>query len=63
VSGAALTWYLVAFGLLLASGAMIGVAAINFLASLTPLYVAIGLAVGAIVCAMVGLARQVGDGR
>ena len=61
MSRAALIWYLVAFGLLLASGAMIGVAAISFLASLTPLYVAIGLAVGAIVCAMVGLARQVGD--
>jgi hypothetical protein len=57
----ALVWYFVAFALLLASGALIGVAAISFLSSLTPLYVAIGLAVGSIACAMVGLARQVGD--
>jgi len=57
----ALVWYLVSFGLLVASGALIGVAAISFLASLTPLFIAIGLAVGSIVCAMVGLARQVGD--
>lgn len=54
-----LTWYFVGFGLLVASGALIGAATISFLASLTPLYVSIALAVGAIVCSMVGLARQV----
>ena len=55
----AILWYFVAFGLLLASGALIAVAARSFLSSLTPLYVAIGLSIGAIGCAMVALARQV----
>jgi hypothetical protein len=54
-------WYFVAFGLLLASGALIAVAAKSFLSSLTPLYVAIGLSIGAIGCAMVALARQVDE--
>jgi len=54
-----LTWYFAGFGLLIASGALIGAAAISFLSSLTPLYVSIALAVGAIVCAMVALARHV----
>lgn len=57
----AIVWYFVAFGLLLASGALIAVAAKSFLSSLTPLYVAIGLSIGAIGCAMVALARQVDE--
>lgn len=51
-------WFFAAFGLLVAAGLAIVVAAISFLSSLTPLYAAIGLSVGAIVCAMVALARQ-----
>jgi hypothetical protein len=54
-------WYFAAFGLLLAAGALIGSAAITFLSSMTPLYVSIGVAVGAIVCALVALARHVGE--
>lgn len=51
--------YLVSFALLVASGALIGFAGISFLSSLTPLYASIGLAIGAIVCAMAALARHV----
>jgi uncharacterized protein involved in response to NO len=54
-----LAWYFAGFALLAASGALIGAAAISFLSSLTPLYASIALAVGAIVCAMVALARHV----
>jgi hypothetical protein len=57
----AIVWYFVAFGLLLASGVLIAVAARSFLSSLSPLYAAIALSVGAIACAMVALARQVGE--
>jgi uncharacterized Tic20 family protein len=59
VNRGGLTWYFVGFALLLASGALIGTAAISFFASLTPLYLAIGASVAAIVCAMVALARHV----
>jgi uncharacterized protein involved in response to NO len=57
----AIVWYFVAFGLLLASGVLIAVAARSFLSSLSPLHAAIALSVGAIACAMVALARQVGE--
>jgi hypothetical protein len=62
VSRQALVWFFISFGLLIASGALIAGAAISFLASLTPLYLAIALAAGAIVCSLVALARQAGDG-
>jgi hypothetical protein len=57
----AIVWYFASFGLLLAAGVSIALAARSFLSSLTPLYVAIGLSVGAIGCAMVALARQVDE--
>jgi hypothetical protein len=56
-----LVWYFTGFGLLLIAGALIGVSAISFLASLTPLYVSIGLSVAAIACSLVALSREVGD--
>ena len=56
-----LAWYFAGFGLLLVAGALIGVSAISFLASLAPLYVSIGLSVAAIACSLVALSRQVGD--
>jgi hypothetical protein len=34
---------------------------VTFLASLTPLYVSVGLSIAAIACAMVALARHVRD--
>jgi hypothetical protein len=54
-------WFFVAFALLVAAGALIGVAAISFLSSLSPLYAATVLAVAAIVCALVALARATRD--
>jgi hypothetical protein len=54
-------WFFAAFALLLAAGALIGAAAISFLSSLTPLYAATGLAVAAIVCALVALARATAE--
>lgn len=54
-----LAWFFAGFGLLVVSGALIGAAAITFLSSLTPLYASIALAIGAIACAMVALARHV----
>ena len=50
--------FFLAFGLLLLAGVLIGTAAVTFLSSLTPLYVSIGLAVAAIVCALWALARH-----
>jgi hypothetical protein len=57
----ATVWYFVSFALLLASGVLIALAARSFLSSLTPLYAAIASSVGAVACAMVALARQVGE--
>jgi hypothetical protein len=53
--------FFVSFALLVGAGALIGFAGVSFLSSLTPLYVSIGLAVGAIACAMAALARHVKD--
>jgi hypothetical protein len=61
VSRHGLVWFFGAFGLLLVAGALIGSAAITFLSSLMPLYVSIGLSIGAIVCVLVALARHVGE--
>jgi hypothetical protein len=61
VSRRGFVWYFAGFGLLIAAGALIGAAAVTFLASLTPLYVSIGLSVAAIVCAMMGLGRHTGE--
>ena len=56
--------YFVSFVLLMAAGALVVAAGVTFLASLTPLYLSIGLSVAAIACAMVALARhtRVADG-
>jgi hypothetical protein len=61
VSRDAVAWYFGGFALLLASGALIATAAVSLFASLTPMYLAIALSVGAMACALVALARQVGD--
>ena len=53
--------YFVSFVLLMAAGALVVAAGVTFLASLTPLYLSIGLSVAAIACAMVALARQTRD--
>ena len=53
--------YFVSFVLLVAAGALVVGAGVTFLASLTPLYVSVGLSIAAIACAMVALARHVGD--
>jgi hypothetical protein len=50
--------YLVSFVLLAAAGALVVAAGVTFLASLTPLYVSMGLSIAAIACAMVALARH-----
>jgi uncharacterized Tic20 family protein len=57
-SRAGFVWFFVAFVLLLAAGGAIGIAALSFLSSLGLLYLSIGLSVGAIVCALVALARH-----
>ena len=53
--------YFVSFVLLMAAGALVVAAGVTFLASLTPLYLSIGLSVAAIACAMVALARHTRD--
>ena len=53
--------YFVSFVLLVAAGALVVAAGVTFLASLTPLYVSVGLSIAAIACAMVALARHVRD--
>jgi uncharacterized membrane protein len=53
--------YFVSFMLLVAAGALVVAAGVTFLASLTPLYVSVGLSIAAIACAMVALARHVRD--
>jgi hypothetical protein len=53
--------YFLSFVLLVAAGALVVAAGVTFLASLTPLYVSVGLSIGAIACAMVALARHVRD--
>ena len=53
--------YFVSFLLLMAAGALAVAAGVTFFASLTPLYLSIGLSVAAIACAMVALARHTRD--
>ena len=53
--------YFVSFVLLVAAGGLVVAAGVTFLASLTPLYVSMGLSIAAIACAMVALARHVRD--
>lgn len=53
--------YFVSFLLLVAAGALAVGAGVTFFASLTPLYLSIGLSVAAIACAMVALARHTRD--
>jgi hypothetical protein len=53
--------YFLSFVLLVAAGALVVAAGVTFLASLTPLYVSVGLSIAAIACAMVALARHVRD--
>ena len=53
--------YFVSFVLLVAAGALVVAAGVTFLASLTPLYVSMGLSIAAIACAMVALARHARD--
>lgn len=60
-SRAGFGWYFLAFALLAAAGAAIGIAALSFLSSLDLLYLSIGLSVGALVCALVALARHAED--
>jgi hypothetical protein len=50
--------YFVSFLLLMGAGALAVAAGVTFFASLTPLYLSIGLSVAAIACAMVALARH-----
>ena len=51
-------WFFGAFVLLIVAGGLIASAAATFLASLAPLYVAIALSVGAVVCALLALGRH-----
>ena len=53
--------YFVSFLLLLGAGALAVAAGVTFFASLTPLYLSIGLSVAAIACAMAALARHTRD--
>jgi hypothetical protein len=53
--------YFVSFVLLVAAGALVVAAGVTFLASLTPLYLSIGLSIAAIACAMVALAHHTRD--
>ena len=53
--------YFVSFVLLVAAGGLVVAAGVTFLASLTPLYVSMGLSIAAIACAMVALARHTRD--
>jgi len=53
VSTPAHAWYLAAFAALVASGACIGLAAVSFLASLTPLYVSLVFSAAAAVLAVI----------
>ena len=51
-------WFFASFCLLLVAAALIGVALVSLLASLTPLHISIALSIAAVVCALVALARQ-----
>jgi hypothetical protein len=51
-------WYFAAFGALLASGGFIALAALTFLASMTPLYASLVCSLVAIACAVVAWRRR-----
>lgn len=50
-------WYAGAFVALIVAGVGIGIAALSFFASLTPLYVSIGCSVTAVACGVVAAVR------
>jgi hypothetical protein len=57
VSVRGIGWYACAFVALIVAGALIGVAALSFFASLTPLYLSIVCSIAALACGVVAAVR------
>jgi uncharacterized Tic20 family protein len=57
VSVRGIGWYAGAFVALIVAGAGIGIAALSFFASLTPLYVSIVCSVAAVACGVIAAVR------